>query len=228
MTGPPPPPAPKRKRKLPGGHLETEEKPDYLTYREIALLALQKEMTTLDEGVAPDAKATAAELTDKLFAHYDAIHAAEWDAELTRGQALAQSGDPQGATDVFGAILAHDPSYPRRGEMVAAFEKEGEALYQRGDIARAVGYFRQAVDLDPTGPLAAKAGARAALCDGRTSGMAERYRDALRLDPALDEAKRRLVGATEQSRGRWPVPLAMLVILVASGAYVVRRYRAQR
>src|SRR5262249_11196875 len=48
VTGRPPPPAPKRKRKLPGGREEEEEKPDYLTYREIAVLALQKELTAIN------------------------------------------------------------------------------------------------------------------------------------------------------------------------------------
>src|SRR5262249_15682908 len=58
VTGKAPPPAPKRKRKLPGGKEEAEEKPDYLTYREIATLALQKELTAINNA-PPDANATA-------------------------------------------------------------------------------------------------------------------------------------------------------------------------
>src|SRR4051812_34620610 len=66
VTGKPPPPAPKRKRKLPGGREEEEEKPDYLTYREIALLALQRQMQAINNE-PPSAKAGVKELTDQLF-----------------------------------------------------------------------------------------------------------------------------------------------------------------
>src|SRR6202012_1600530 len=77
VTGKAPPPAPKRKRKLPGGHAESEEKPDYLTYREIALLALQKQREAITDA-APDPNASAKQLPDELFGYYDAKHAAEW------------------------------------------------------------------------------------------------------------------------------------------------------
>ena len=40
VDGPPPPPAPKRKRKLPGGAVESEEKEDYLNYRDMATLVI--------------------------------------------------------------------------------------------------------------------------------------------------------------------------------------------
>ena len=61
VTGKAPPPAPKRKRKLPGGKEEAEEKPDYLTYREIATLALQKELAAINNApVDPNASAKAA------------------------------------------------------------------------------------------------------------------------------------------------------------------------
>src|SRR5262249_8106411 len=70
VSGKAPPPAPKRKRKLPGGREEAEEKPDYLTYREIATLALQKQLAAIN-NVPPDGNASAKQMTDELFAYYD-------------------------------------------------------------------------------------------------------------------------------------------------------------
>jgi tetratricopeptide (TPR) repeat protein len=192
VIGRPPPPAPKRKRKLPGGREEEEEKPDYLTYREIALLALQKELTEI-KGAPPDPNATAKELTDELFAHYDERHAAEWDQQFQAGRDFERRGDLKAATDEYGWILAHDPNYVRRGEMARAFARYGDELRAAGELARAVGYYREAVDLDPNGPEASYAGARVALCDGlaaldRGHAEPELFRRALRLEPSLREA----------------------------------------
>ncbi|HEY7954385.1 MAG TPA: hypothetical protein VII38_03795 [Polyangia bacterium] len=193
VTGPPPPPAPMRKRKLTGGREEDEEKPDYLTYRELALLALQKQVQAI-ENAPPDPKATAKELTDRLFGYYDRQRAAEWEAELSAGRARAQAGDLKGAIDHFGWILAHDPNFARRGEMVEAYLRYGEALRRARRIPEALGYLRQAVDLDPSGPHAHEAAARVALLDGVQAlahGRAEPelFRRALALDPSLAEAK---------------------------------------
>jgi tetratricopeptide (TPR) repeat protein len=210
VTGPPPPPAPKRKRKLPGGREEDEEKPDYLTYREIALLAVQKQLAAILDA-PPDPKASAAQLTDQLFAYYDGRHAAEWDAQFAAAQQKEQSGDLKAATDEYGWILAHDPNYPRRGEMAHAFARYGEQLRARGQIAAALGYLRQAVDLAPDGPEAGFAGARVAYLDGMqalAAGVAEPalFRRALALDRGLGEAQAGLARAeTLRARRRWLV-----------------------
>src|SRR5205085_10321555 len=83
VTGPPPPEAPRRKRKLPGGHTESEEKEDYLNYREMAVLALNKKLAALHEDEPcpscakvdadgkPSTKADAKKMTDELLAFYD-------------------------------------------------------------------------------------------------------------------------------------------------------------
>ncbi len=193
VTGKPPPPAPKRKRKLPGGREEEEEKPDYLTYREIAELAVRKRITDINSE-APDKKATPAELTDQLFEYYDRHHAAEWDREFQDAVARETAGDWKGATDGYGWILAHDPNYARRGAMAHAFAKRGDELKAEKKFAEAVGFYRQAVDLDPKGPEVPYAGARVALLDGEM-GLARGHADpvlfqrALALDPSLGEAR---------------------------------------
>jgi tetratricopeptide (TPR) repeat protein len=192
VSGKEPPPAPRRKRKLPGGKEEVEEKPDYLTYREIATLALQRRLSQLGRPWTPSA--TAKELTDELFAYYDQAHAEEWDAEFAAAHEKETRGDLQGAVDGYGWILAHDPSYARRGEMAWAFARYGDLLRERGDLARAVGLYREALDLDPHGAEAEYAEARVALLDGMRSLELDQpdpalFRRAIALDGSLDKAR---------------------------------------
>lgn len=165
VDGPPPPPSPKRKRKLPGGQEESEEKEDYLNYREMATLALQKLMTEID-GQAPDPARTAKELTDELFAHYDRRREAEYAQLFDKARGQEATGDLAGAVDSFGWILAHQPDHPRRGEMARVFARLGQRLAEEGDdgreeakTSRALGLLRQALALD--------AGAGPALRDAR-------------------------------------------------------------
>jgi tetratricopeptide (TPR) repeat protein len=208
VAGKAPPPAPKRKRKLPGGKEEAEEKPDYLTYREIATLALQKELAAINNAPV-DPNASAKQLTDELFAYYDKKRAAEWDGQFAAARAKEERGDVRGAVDEYGWILAHDPNYAHRGEMAHAFARYGDSVRDQGDVPRALGLWRQAIDLAPDGPDARYAGARVALYDGLEAlghGHADvgAFRRALALDPSLGEAKRGLSRAEwMQARRRW-------------------------
>jgi tetratricopeptide (TPR) repeat protein len=208
VTGRPPPPAPKRKRKLAGGREEEEEKPDYLTYREIAVLALQKQLQTINQE-PPDPKKSAKEMTDELFDYYDRQHAAEWDAQYQAAQAKEQAGDWKGATDEYGWILAHDPTFNKKAQMAHAYAKYGDDLRTQKQIPQALGFYRQAVDLDPNGPEAKYASARVALLDGEQAlqhGHADvvAFRRAVSLDPSLSEAKNGLARAEAlEGRKRW-------------------------
>ncbi|MDB4968453.1 MAG: lyase domain protein repeat-containing protein [Myxococcales bacterium] len=208
VSGKAPPPAPKRKRKLPGGRAETEEKPDYLTYREIATLALQKQLQAINNE-PPDANATAKQMTDELFEYYDKKRAAEWDAELAAAKVKEERGDVKGAVDEYGWILSHDPNHPRRGEMAHAFAKYGDSLKDQGEIGRALGYWRQAIDLAPEGPDARAATARVTLYDATEAlkkGHADvgAFKRAMALDPSLTEARSGLARAQSlHARRRW-------------------------
>jgi len=208
VTGKAPPPAPKRKRKLPGGKEESEEKPDYLTYREIATLALQKELGAINNSPV-DPNASAKQLTDELFDYYDKKRAAEWDEQFTAAKTKEERGDLRGATDEYGWILAHDPTYARRAEMAHAFARYGDSLRDQGDVPRALGDWRLAIDLAPDGPDARYAGARVALYDALEAlhhGHADvaGFRRALALDPSLGEARAGLARAEWLvARRRW-------------------------
>jgi hypothetical protein len=223
VTGKPPPPAPKRKRKLTGGREEEEEKPDYLTYREMALLALQKQLQAI-ENAPPDPKATAKQLTDRIFAYYDQLHAAEWDAQFDGAKQKETAGDWKAATDEYGWILAHDPNYAKRGEMAHAFAMRGDQLRSERKLTEAVGVYRQAVDLDGGGRDAAYANARVALLDGLIAlerGHAEpaSFRRAMKLDPQLAEARVGLSRAEALSGRRHWLALAEAVLAALALAF---------
>ncbi len=195
VSGKAPPPAPKRKRKLPGGRTEDKETPDYLTYREIAELALGHKLEKLT-AVKPRAKATAQELTDELLALYDRRHAMEWDAVFEGANEKIRRGDLAAAIEDFNAILAREPSYPRRAEMAATFFSMGEGL-RSSDRARAELYLREAYDLAPDGAYAKLSRSRVLLLDGIAAS--ERgldaellFQEAITLDPALDDARNRI------------------------------------
>jgi len=208
VTGKAPPPAPKRKRKLPGGKEEAEEKPDYLTYREIATLALQKELGAINNA-PPDPTLSAKQMTDELFEYYDKKRAAEWDGAFAAAKAKEDAGNLRAATDEYGWILAHDPNYARRAEMAHAFARWADSLRDQGDVPRALGMWRQAVDLAPDGPDARYAGARVALYDALAAlhaGHADvaGFERALALDPSLAEAHAGLSKAKWMlARRRW-------------------------
>ena len=145
------------------------------------------------------------------------------DAQFAAAQQTEQRGDWKRATDEYGWILAHDPNYAHRGEMARAFARYGDELRARGLLSQAVGYYRQAVDLDPAGPEAGRAGARVALCDGVQAlalGHADPglFRRALSLDPALHEAGQGLARAEAvRARRRWLQAAGSLVLLLAIG-----------
>jgi len=205
VSGPAPPPAPRRKRKLPGGRTEVEEKPDYLTYREIATLVIQKRAAeVLEEELDP--KLTAAQLTERLFAHYDGIRAAGWDAQLAQAKEREAAGDWQAAIDLYEAVLAHEPSESRRPQMVHAYVARADQLAAEKRRAEAARLYHQAVNLDPTGKEAAHAGARAALFDAmaaveRGEPATDLLERALALDPSLPDAGEALAKA-RAARGR--------------------------
>lgn len=221
VDGPPPPPAPKRKRKLPGGKEEAEEKEDYLNYREMATLALQRKLTEI-EGKEPDAALSAKQLTDRLFAIYDREQEQLFQQLFESAQAHERAGRVQQAVDEFGWILANQPDHSRRAEMADVFRRHGERMAREGeergdwDLAgRGLGWLRQALALNPNMPDAAKVRARVHLLDGkvvvrRGGDGREDFALALREDPGLMEAQQALQAASPQAGHRKVAPLVLL------------------
>lgn len=241
VDGPPPPQAPKRKRKLPGGKEESEEKEDYLNYREMATLALQRTHRELFES-EPDPKRTAKELTEQLFQYYDRQNEQEFAQLFASAKEHEKRGELAKAVDEFGWILANQPDHPRRAEMANAFRRHGELLLaQAGSSlsteaaaeksARAVGWLRQSLTLQPDMPDAAQVRARIHLIDGlsaQRSGADGRsdLELALQADPHLVEAQQALHSlATKPShrRSAWWIFVFVGVFLMALSYFLWKR-----
>jgi|GEM_PF-3267338 len=177
VTGPPPPPAPRRKRKLPGGREEVEEKPDYLTYREIAELAIRKRLAEVtDED--PEAKETVQSMTTRLFALYDQRRAAEWTAPRAAADAAAAAGDWKTAVDGYRELLALNPEPDGQGRarMAHAYYQLGEQRRRDGAKSEALALLRQARELGLDGADAIAAQARIQAIEGRLSVAGEHRR----------------------------------------------------
>ncbi len=237
VDGPPPPPAPKRKRKLPGGKEEAEEKEDYLNYREMATLALQRTHQELWNS-PPSPKLSAKELTTLVFQHYDRLDEQLFEQLFESAKAHQSAGDIDKAVDEFGWILANQPDHPRRAEMSEAFCRHGEALAQKGeqagrwdDVARGVGWLRQALALHPERPDANKVRALIHLLDGKLAqqqgadGRSD-FELAVAADPSLQPAQQALRQATpppEHRRGVWWALLGSGALLAALSLLLWRR-----
>ena len=215
VDGPPPPPAPKRKRKLPGGKEESEEKEDYLNYRDMAVLTLGKAYQALFDR-APDAKLSPRAVSEQVFAHYDRKREANFAQGFAAAQAALSNGDLARAIDEYSWILANEPDHARRAEMAPVFARHGEALIAQADragvhevatLGRGVGLLRQALMLDPALPNAAQLRARIHTLDGLQArraggdGTAD-FLQAIDSDPQTAQAKAGLRRASLQSP-RW-------------------------
>jgi hypothetical protein len=210
VAGPAPPSAPKRKRKLPGGQQETEEKEDYLNYREMATLALDEKVNEVLKadpaasdgplGKAVKDKVEIEPLTRALFAYYDARRSAEWDALYQAGVAKRKGGDLAGAIADFSSVLAHDPFYEHRAEMAEAFVASAA---ERPGHQRAL-LLRQAVALAPDAPDARHLEAEAAFLDGD-------FRRTLALEPEHAGAKAAFAQSLPVHGKRKPLEIAIVV-----------------
>ena len=222
VEGPPPPPAPKRKRRLPGGKEESEEKADYLTYREVAELALQKRVAEVGLTMT-EPHPTAAQMFQALVARDDAERAAEWERAFVTAHDHAEAGDVEGAVAEYEWILAHDPTTARRLEMVPAYTRLAAARVAQNRLEAAAGLYWKAVALAPAGaPEARNLEAEASFLDaeramrhGGTDEAALRHTLALVPDHARARAA---IAAIERRRARRE---ARVVAIVAGALFLV-------
>lgn len=242
VVGPPPPPAPMRKRKLPGGKEEDEAKEDYLNYRELAALAVARQLEEL-AGDQEAPQGSAEEMTRALFARYDARRAAGWETVFAAAMSKRAGGDLAGAIADFSRILARDPLYQRRGEMASAYAELAERRRQEGQADEAMALFGQAAALASQAEASGEAARCAAMADliageqaatpaGERRRLLERAR---RLDPSLTagaEALARLQAADSHLRRARQIVFVGTVLvagsLVATLGHIAARRRRQR
>jgi hypothetical protein len=222
VEGPPPPSAPKRKRRLPGGKEETEEKADYLTYREIAELALKKRLAEV--GLTVSEPASAQQMFEALVARDDAERAAEWERAFVAARQRADGGDLEGAVGEYEWILAHDPTSARRAEMSATFAALADRKRSGGRLDEAAGLYWKAAALSD-GTEAHRLEADACWTDAERARLTghedeQALRATLRLDPGHARARIALHGL-EQRRLRSRVRAAAIVLAATATALLV-------
>jgi len=156
VSGPAPPPAPKAKRKLPGGKLTDEEMPLYLTYREFAENELRRVLQAQTGAPAPP-KSNPEELAQLLIGLYDRQRAERWDDTMLEARNFLGQKKLDEAIAIYDRILVEDPTYPKRGDMVAGYIERGRALRDQKKIDEAILSFHKAWSLDPKGAQAKEA-----------------------------------------------------------------------
>jgi superkiller protein 3 len=124
---------------------------------------------------------------------------ARQDAQVAVGQALARSGDLDGAIAAYRKALATDPR-----NATAHFEI-GNALAARGDVQAAMGSYEEALTLDPglqpeIGPKLAWARAGMQRMQGQFDAAIASYREVLAARPDLVDVRFDL-GVTLAARG---------------------------
>jgi tetratricopeptide (TPR) repeat protein len=185
---------------------------------------LRRELEKL-EGAAPPAKLDAEALTTRLFAFYDARRTATWDQTMAEAAAAAQKGAWAEVAARYDAILAQDPLYAKRGEMVAGYVELGKLHAAQAAWADAVKAFHKAWTLAAGGDAAAASGkeaearlywARAMLARAEGKSGDDDLARAVAADPTVDVVREAASSAQKdrvRSRRGW-----MLYAGVGSGA----------
>jgi len=227
ITGPPPPPALRKKLQLPGGKLTKEEKPLWLTYRELADNELRKaanellhEDYPLDDPSLDDfdhkvktVKVNLPELTKRLFDYYDGqrakIDAAKWLAAKT----AADQGDLATATAMIDRLITTNPDRAERAEMAQVYLAHAKQLETAKKWTDASAAYSKAHGLDPRQhSLAAHHYTLGKSLEAAGKDGGPDFRRAVALDPEYAPAK---VAAEHVAPSR---PVWMLYVAAGAGA----------
>jgi tetratricopeptide (TPR) repeat protein len=125
-----------------------------LAYGDAALAKLREAYANL-VGTSPPQNWTAADVARELFAQDDRLRLQDVYALMDTGLTDEAGGNHEQAVEAFEKVLARQPSFERRAEMVPAFvllarSKEGT------DRSAARAYYHAAARLSPDGPRAAQ------------------------------------------------------------------------
>lgn len=145
-------------------------------------------------------------LRKKLFEALDRIRLEDVDARVRAGLALAQDGRFADAVAAFDDVLARQPDWDRKAELVPAYVFYAQSLLGT-EPRHARDLFEKALRLDPSGPRAAQSQSALALLEGqelRARGISnlEPFRRALALDPGNAAAGLEITRAEDEERAR--------------------------
>jgi hypothetical protein len=158
----------------------------------------------LGEAAPPDGSASW--LRKNLFEALDRVRLEDVDARVRAGEALAEAGNFAQAVSDFDDVLARQPDWNRKSELVPAYVFDAKSLVST-DPKGAASLFEKALALDPQGPRSAQIKAALAVIEG-TSLVArgiedeEPFRRALTLDPGNAAATAQLLRMADQTRER--------------------------
>jgi tetratricopeptide (TPR) repeat protein len=123
-----------------------------LAYGDTALAKLRESFANLTGNPPPPAW-SAAEVAHELFAQNDRFRLQEVYAMMDVGLAAEASGRHEEAVTAFERVLARQPLFERRAEMVPAFVALAQSK-EDADRPAAAAYYRTAARLAPDGPRA--------------------------------------------------------------------------
>ena len=251
IDGKPPKPAPKKKLVMPGGKLTKEEKPLWLTYRELADNELRRNSNELlgtdypivdptlddsDEGRRPRKveKIDLQGVTKELFAYYDKQRAEREAKQWAEAAAMAKTGDLATATKLLDRLLAANPDHGAKPQMAQVYFTYAKELEKQGKWSDAAAAYSKAHGLAPDGPKAVDALAahhymlgKALETTGKDGGPD--FRKAYALRPDYAPAKEAAVRTSGGSQPTWMLYAAVLAVLGSLGLFglaMVRRRAA--
>ena len=188
-----------------------------------ALPKLREAYSNLTGKAASD-EWNAGDAAKQLFSAYDRIRLQEVYTLLDDGLAAQKDGKLDEAVALFDKVLARQPLFERRAEMVPGYVQYAQSLEER-DRPAALAYFRKASRLDPTGPHAGQIDSAITTMEAedlaaRGLADADMFRRALVLDPGNAKARADLdrlevdAEAREDRVKRWIAVGAVLAIAI--------------
>jgi hypothetical protein len=200
-----PPKAVKRKLKLPGGRESDRAKALYLTYRQLATLALVQRLAEVLAGADAGARYDSARkslleeseprfLAERLFAFFDKNREEKQNKQFELALEMAKKGELDDAILRFDQILGAHPFHPRRDIMAPFYYARARALLTGGHLLDSQILFTKALHLDPTAAFAKEANARRAFAEAvsdRDMSVESEWklRRALSLSPQFEQAR---------------------------------------
>ncbi|MBW2262936.1 MAG: hypothetical protein JRG91_13245 [Deltaproteobacteria bacterium] len=177
-----------------------------LAYGQLALWTLKKEYKEYT-GEMPDPDWKAETIAEELFALQDTERMAPLNDRMNKGLELARTGKLEEMEKAFRRILAEQPLYGLRAEMVPGYMAYGSQLMTSGDLDDAALMFKVAERLDGGATHSDAIRARLHLIDGLTAieeGAPDAHplRRALELDPELELARETLGDVEQMDRRR--------------------------
>jgi tetratricopeptide (TPR) repeat protein len=219
------------------GQVRDAARRSVLAYGDAALPKLREDFANL-AGSGPPPAWSAADVARELFARDDRLRLEDVYALMDQGIAAETAGHHDEAVELFQKVLARQPSFERRAEMVPAFVLLAEAK-EASDRPAAEALLRVAARLAPDGPRAAQIQSALDYLEGedlRARGIddARLFRRAAEEDPgnvkAHDELARIDLAQSRRSLiiQRTTEGCGALAALVAGVVFVAGRSRKRR